>query len=191
MSLIPTIRTLNSKKILTTATILGLLAVLAGVAIAAQDRFRLKAPNGIAFSEFRGYEDWPDVAISQTEDGIKLIAANPTMIAAYRAGIPGNGNPFPEGSKIVKIEWSKKKNPKAPFAVLVPDTLRGVEFIEKDSQRFPEGNGWGYAQFLYDSASNTFTELGALPARAVDGECHACHTIVAANDFIFTAYPKR
>ena len=36
---------------------------------------------------------------------------------------PGqHGKPFPEGSVIVKIEWSKKKNPESPYSVVVPDT---------------------------------------------------------------------
>jgi hypothetical protein len=113
------------------------------------------------------------------------------MIEPYRAGIPGNGKPFPDGSKIVKIEWTKKSNPEAPFPVEAPDKLITVEFIEKDSRRFPDADGWGYAQFLYDPTSDTFTELGALPARALTGECHSCHTIVKAKDFIFTSYQKR
>lgn len=191
MSLIPTIGLLKDTRIRTTATVLGLLVALGGMAPAAQDRFALNALNGIAFSDFRGYEDWPDVAVSRTETGIKVISANPVMIEAYRAGIPGNGKPFPEGSKIVKIEWSQKANAESPTPVAVPDSLKSIEFIEKDSRRFGGTNGWGYAQFLYDAASDTFTEKGPLPARAVTGECHACHTIVAAKDYIFTAYPKR
>jgi len=122
--------------------------VLIGIAFAQQDRFTLRAPNGVAFSEFRGYETWPDVAVSQTADGIKAILANPVMINAYKVGIPGNGQPFPDGSMIVKIEWSKKKNPLSPYFVEVPDTLKSVSFIEKDSSRFPDTHGWGYAQFL-------------------------------------------
>src|SRR2546422_166184 len=70
------------------------------------------------------------------------------MINAYKKGIPGNGKPFPEGSKIVKIEWSKRKNPASPYPVMEPDTLKSVAFIEKDSKRFPEMSGWGYAQFF-------------------------------------------
>jgi len=173
------------------ATFAVVLGVFGGRAISEQDRFALKAPNGIAFSEFKGYEDWPDVALSHDEHDLKVIAANETMIKAYREGIPGNGKPFPDGSKIAKIGWSTKKNPEAPFDVVVPDTLKYVEFIEKDSKRFPESHGWGYAEFLYDAASGTFTEKGSLPERAVTGECHACHTIVAAKDYIFTAYPRR
>ena len=78
-----------------------LLAVLGSMALAAQDRYTLKVPNGLAFSEFRGYENWRDVAVSQTENGIKVVAANTVMINAYREGVPGNHKPFPEGSKIV------------------------------------------------------------------------------------------
>ena len=50
-----------------------LLAVLGGMALAAQDRFTVKVPNGIAFSDFRGYETWQNVAVSQTENGLKVI----------------------------------------------------------------------------------------------------------------------
>src|SRR3954449_10272205 len=163
-----------------------LFAGLGGMALAAQDRFTVKVPNGIAFSEFRGYETWQDVAVSQTENGLKVIAANNAMIKAFRGGVPGNGKRFPEGSKIVKIEWTEKKNPESPYFVMVPDTLKSVSFIEKDSKRFPDTNGWAYAQFLYDAASDT------LKATGNDAKCgYACHTTVAAKDYIFTAYPKR
>jgi hypothetical protein len=163
-----------------------LLAVLGGMALAAQDRFTLQVPNGLAFSEFRGYETWQNVAVSQTDNGLKVIAANDAMIDAYRQGVPGNGKPFPEGSKIVKIEWSPKKNPESPYFVMVPDTLKSVSFIEKDTKRFPDTNGWAYAQFLHDAASDTFKPNGN------DAQCgYACHTTVAAKDFIFTAYPQR
>src|SRR5436305_11495709 len=103
-----------------------LIVSLGGIAVAAQDRFTLQVPNGLSFSEFKGYENWQDVAVSQTENGLKVIAANNAMIDAYREGVPGNGKPFPEGSKIVKIEWSSKKNPESPYFVMVPDTLKSV-----------------------------------------------------------------
>ena len=162
------------------------LAVLGGMALAAQDRFTLKVPNGPAFSDVRGYENWQNVAVSQTENGLKVIAANTAMTNAYRNGIPGNGKQFPDGSKIVKIEWSAKKSTESPYFVMVPDTLKSVSFIEKDSKRFRDSGGWGYAQFHYDAASDTFTPFGN------DAACgYACHTAVKAKDYIFTAYPRR
>jgi hypothetical protein len=163
-----------------------LLAVLGSIALAAQDRYTLRVPNGLAFSEFRGYENWQYVAVSQTENGIKVIAANKVMINAYRQGVPGNHKPFPEGSKIVKIEWTSTKNPESPYFVMVPDTLKSVSFIEKNSKRFPDTHGWAYAQFGYDAASDAFTPHGN------DAKCgYECHSTVAAKDYIFTAYPKR
>lgn len=77
---------------------------MGGVALAAQDRFTLKVPDGLVFSEFKGYDTWEDVAVRQTETGLKVIAANPAMLNAYKSGIPGNGKHFPDGSKIAKIE---------------------------------------------------------------------------------------
>jgi hypothetical protein len=166
--------------------IIAVLLAVFSMALAAQDRYTLQVPNGLAFSDFRGYENWQDVAVSQTENGIKVIVANPAMIDAYRDGIPGNGKPFPDGSKVAKIEWSSKKNTESPYFVMVPDTLKSVSFIEKDTNRFPDTSGWAYAQFLYDAASDTFTPNGS------DAKCgYACHATVAAKDYIFTAYPKR
>src|SRR5262249_2104544 len=110
------------------------LTVQGSRAISAPDKYALQVPNGLAFSDFRGYEDWQVVAVSQTEDLLKAMVANPTMIDAYKAGVPGNGKPFPDGSKIVKIEWKPKKSTESPFAVRIPDTLQDVFLIEKDSK---------------------------------------------------------
>ena len=138
------------------------LSVLVALAMAAQDRYTVKVPNGLAFSEFRGYEDWQVVAPSQTDAAnvMRVILANPVMMKAYREGIPGNGKPFPDGSKIAKIEWQPRKITDAPFSATTPDTVPGdlteVEFIEKDAKRFADTNGWGYAVFDYDAASDTF-----------------------------------
>ena len=163
------------------------LAALGSVAVSAQDKYTLQVPNGLAFSDFRGYEDWQVVSVSQTEDLLKVEVANPTMIDAYRAGIPGNGKPFPDGSKIAKIEWRPKKMAESPFAVNVPDTLQDVFLIEKDSKRFPETKGWAYAVFDYQPTSDTFT-----PDATGTVNCgFACHTIVASKDYIFHSYQKR
>ena len=137
--------------------IAAVLAVLGGTAVSAQDKYALKTPSGIAFSDFRGYEGWEVVSVARTEEVLKVIVANPTMIDAYQAGIPGNGQPFPDGSKIAKLQWKPKKSTEAPFVVDVPDTFAQAFFMEKDSKRFPDSGGWGYALFNYAAASDTFT----------------------------------
>jgi len=180
---------MKSKHIPAIVIAMAMLAVLGGMALAAQDRFTVKAPNGVAFSEFRGYETWQDVAVSQVDDGLKVILGNPVMMKAYREGIPGNGKPFPDGSIVAKIEWSQRKNPASPYSVLEPDTLKSVSFIQKNSKRFPDTSGWGYAQFLYDAASDTFKPYGK--DSSFGKECYKCRTLVKARDYIFTSYPRR
>jgi hypothetical protein len=163
------------------------IAVLGGRAISAQDKYTVQVPGGLAFSEFRGYEDWQVVSVSQTEDLLKVMVANPVMIDAYKAGVPGNTQPFPDGSKIAKIEWKPKKMTESPFSVRVPDTLQDVFLIEKDNKRFPDTKGWAYAVFDYHPASDTFT-----PDASGTVNCgFACHTIVASRDYIFHSYQKR
>src|ERR1700683_3587666 len=163
------------------------LSVLGALVIAAQDKYTLSVPNGLAFSDFRGYANWQVVAVSQTEELLKVIVTTPAMSAAYRAGVPGNGKPCPDGSKSAKIEWKPKKSTEAPFSVRIPDTLQDVFLIEKNSKKFPDTKGWAYAAFDYDPASDTFKPD---PTGAVN--CgFACHTGVAAKDYIFTAYGKR
>src|ERR1700709_62680 len=124
-------------------------AVLGGTAICAQDKYALKSPDGIAFSDFKGYEDWAVVSSARTDEVLKVIVANPAMIAAYKAGAPGNGQPFPDGSMIAKLQWKPKKSTEAPFAVDVPDVFSQAFVMEKDSARFPKSGGWGYALFQY------------------------------------------
>jgi cytochrome P460 len=168
------------------AAVAAVLAALAGGAISAQDKYTVRVPNGLAFSEFRGFEDWPTVAVSQTGDLIEVIVANPVMIDAYRAGVPGNGKPFPDGSKVAKIHWNAKKSADAPNPTTVPDTLHDIDFMVRDSKRFRETGGWGWAEFDYDRASDTFTPLGN------GTNCgYECHTIAKAKDYVFTTYGKR
>jgi hypothetical protein len=167
--------------------IVSLLAALGGMALAAQDKYALQLPGGLPFADFRGYEDWQVVAVSQTDELLKVMVANPVMIEAYKAGIPGNGQPFPDGSKIAKIEWKPKKMTESPFAVNVPSTLQDVFLIEKDTKRFPDTKGWAYAVFDYNPAADTFA-----PDASGTVNCgFACHTIVAAKDYIFHSYQKR
>lgn len=172
----------------------GSLTVVGGLAIASQDRYTVSVPNGLAFSEFRGYEDWAAVSVSQTEGAIAVIVANPVMIEAYKAGVPENGKPFPEGSKIAKIHWKPEKSTEAPGPTTVPGAQQNVDFIVKDSKRFADSGGWGYAAFIYNAKSDTFTPatIDDQPPQENDAKCgFACHTIVSAKDYIFTAYGKR
>ena len=177
----------NPKSKLIVVTVLLGLAVVGGVAISAQDRYTLKLPNGLAFSDFKGYGDWQLISSAQTDDRMKVILGNPTIIAALKSGIPSNGKPFPDGSKIAKIQWKPKKSTEAPFAVNVPAALADLFFMEKDSRRFPNTGGWGYAQFDYDPALAIFTADQAGTPTCGNG----CHVAVKVKDYVFHPYEMR
>src|SRR3954466_7707795 len=171
------------------------LVVLGGIAVAQQDKYTLKVPGGLEFSEFRGYEGWQVVATSQSPS-LKLVAvilANPEMIEAYLSGIPGNGKAFPDGAKMAKIHWSPKMNPYFPDTT-VPGALHDVDFMVKDSKRFADSGGWGWAVFEYDAATDTFKPgtMASMPPQGNDAKCGlACHTVVKSRDYVFTEYGKR
>lgn len=179
------------------------IAVVSGSSSSAQekqDKYGLQIPGGLSFSEVRGYEQWQVVGPSFTEAAnvIRAIVANPVMIKAYEDGVPGNGKPFPDGSKIVKLEWRPKKITDPPFSAKTPDTVPGeleqVEFIVKDSQRFSDTHGWGYAMFDYDAATGAFAPAttASKPPVNHDAKCGAaCHELAASKGYIFTAYSKR
>ena len=180
------------KRVLLCAMVIVALAfaVLGGRTISAQDKqdkYSLKTPSGIAFSDFRGYEDWVVVSSTHTpNDRLKVMVANPTMIKAYRAGIPGDGRPFPDGSKIVKLQWKIKKERDATFDANVPDTFAEVFLMQKDSKRFPDSGGWGYAVFNYDPATDRFT-----PTADPTSCGHTCHVAVKAKNYVFHPYQTR
>ena len=175
----------------------SLLAVLGGRPISAQDtgqaKYTVRVPNGLAFSEFGGYEGWQTVSISHNEKLMAVILANPEMIKAYQSGIPANGKPFPDGSRMAKIHWNPKKLETLPTAT-VPASLHDVDFMVKDSKRFGDSGGWGWAAFEYDAAARTFAPAttAATPPQGNDAKCgFACHTIVKNRDYVFTDYQSR
>ncbi|MHA6204880.1 cytochrome P460 family protein [Dyella soli] len=184
----------NNSKLLI-AIVAATLVSLGGAALAlsGQDKYELKVPNGLAFSEFRGYEGWQLISVSENGGVYAAILGNPTIIDAFRSGIPGNGKPFPDGARMAKIHWIPKKLETFPAAT-VPATQHDVDFMVKDSKRFADSGGWGYAVFEYDATSDKFapgTEASK-PPQAHDAKCgFACHTIVKDRDYVFTDYRHR
>src|SRR5215469_835865 len=79
---------MNGKRI---AIVVLALAVASGMAMSAQDKYTAKLADGLPLSDWRGYEDWQLISTSKTDDRMKVILGNPTIIAAFKSGIPGNG----------------------------------------------------------------------------------------------------
>jgi hypothetical protein len=177
--------------------IVWIAALSGGLAISAQDagqsKYSVAVPGGLAFSEFKGYETWQTISLSRTERVVAVIVGNPTMIDAYRAGIPANGKPVPDGAKMAKIHWLPRPNQFFPTAT-VPGELVNVDFMVKDSTRFADSGGWGYAVFDYDNKSDAFTPgtRAGTPPQGNDAKCgFACHTAAKNRDYVFTEYGKR
>jgi hypothetical protein len=183
---------MNRKNMLMSGMAMVWLAVV-GLSVSAQDKYTVRVPGGLAMSEFRGYEGWQAISISRNEKVVAVILGNPVMIAAYEAGIPANGKPVPDGARMAKIHWLPKQNQFFPDAT-VPGALVNVDFMVKDSKRFADIGGWGYAVFDYNAASDTFTPgtSAGTPPQGNDATCGvACHTKAKARDFVFTEYGKR
>ena len=184
---------MNRKITVTIGLAAGWLAIVGAFAISAQVKYSVKVPGGLAFSDFKGYEAWQAISISRNERVVAVILGNPVMIDAYAAGIPGNGKPVPDGAKMAKVHWTPKQSEFFPDAT-VPGSLVNVDFMEKDSKRFTDSGGWGYAVFDYDAASDTFTPgtTAGTPPQGNDARCGvACHTRAKARDYVFTEYGKR
>ena len=186
---------MNRKSLWTIVIAVTWFSVLGVYALSAEGKNKdvVKVPGGLAMSEFQGYEGWQAISLSRNERVVAMILGNPVMIDAYRAGIPANGQPVPDGAKMAKIHWAPKPNAFFPDAT-VPGNLLNVDFMEKDSKRFADGGGWGYAVFDYDAESDTFkpgTRAGT-PPQGNDAKCGvACHTRAKARDYVFTEYGQR
>jgi hypothetical protein len=184
---------MNLKFLLSIVIATAAVAVFGAQAISAQDKYTVKVPGGLSFAEFRGYESWEVIAISDSGTALAVTVGNPAIIAAFKAGIPDNGKPFPDGAKMAKIHWNVKKSQYFP-TTSIPGTQHDVDLMVKDSKRFPDSNGWGYAYMKYDAATDTFSPATNedTPPQANDAKCGAaCHTIVKARDYVFTEYGHR
>ena len=160
----------------------ALLGGFAGVAIAQQDRYALKSGK-LSFGDFKGYENWRVVAVSREDNILKVILGNDVMIGAYKQGLPADGKSFPEGSKVVKIEWSLKKNPQSPYAVDVPDELQVVGTIEKDSKRFPTRMAGRMASSIMPPRRRLSRRRAATPSAAMPATPGWRHRIISSQAF--------
>jgi Cytochrome P460 len=153
------------------------LSLLTAFTAVAADTKVAPAPNGITIPE--GYKNWRLIAPSYRTDNktIRVIIGNDAAIAAVRAG---KTNPWPDGAILGKLVWKEKADEAWPTAI-VPGAFAHAEFMIKDSKKYAETGGWGYARWLgldqkpYGKDAN-FAQ-----------ECVACHTPRKPNDWVFTA----
>ena len=180
--------------LVTVISAISLVGLAAGAAMSGHDRYSPKVPNGLAFAEFKGYEGWQLISVSHNGSHYAAILGNPEMIAAFQAGIPDNGKPFPDGAKMAKLHWDPKTQVREPGQPVVPGTLHDVDFMVKDNKRFADSGGWGWAEFEYNAQSGTYKPgtTADSPPQSNDAKCgFACHTVVKGRDYVFTEYATR
>lgn len=135
------------------------------------------AIGDIAFP--KEYKDWRVINVSHRLDHhtLRAIVGNDKAVQAARKG---QTNPWPEGAVIGKILWKEKSDEKWDKAIVGRDFVH-AEFMIKDSDRYKEMGGWGYARWVGDKLKPYGKDY-----QSAARECHACHTIVKDNDFVFT-----
>ena len=124
-------------RMLTVAVLVAVVSTTRGSTVSAQDKNDVKVPGGLSMSEFKGYESWEFISLSKSDAAVAAILGNKAMIDAYKAGIPGNGKPFPDGAKMAKIHWSPTQSKTAPGPTTIAGALHDVDFMVKDSQAVP------------------------------------------------------
>jgi len=143
------------------------------------------APNGIAFPV--NYQDWAVVAVSHREDNktLRSIVGNPVAIKAIE---DGKTNPWPDGAILGKMVWKDRQDDHWKAAT-VPGKFIHAEFMFKDSQKWAETGGWGWARWL-----GTEQKPFGKDRVSASASCVACHTPVKGQDWVFTRpaiMPKR
>jgi hypothetical protein len=128
------------------------------------------------------YRDWKLISVAHEEgdlNDLRAILGNETAIKAYRNHV----RPFPDGTIIARLSWSyisSEENNKAfgRFQSFVAGPPINVQFMVKDSGKYAETGGWGFAQFKDDKPAG----------EEVHKTCFACHQSTKAQDYLFTHY---
>ncbi len=166
------------------------MALLGFITVALATDWELEAPTGLKFGLIKGYQNWHVVAMHYRTDKneLRYIIGNKIAVEAYRKGVPLNGKKFPDGTILVKIGYSLKRNPNFKSSI-EPDVIQRVEFMVKDSKRFRSTGGWGFARFVYDAKEKKYKVFGKTAKDYM--QCFNCHKLVEKRDFVFTDYVKR
>ena len=154
------------------ATLLGALALLSHETQGA-DTENHSPVYGVTIPP--GYRQWELVAPSQEApplNELRAILGNPTAIDAFR----NDKLPFPDGTILAKLAWQHVQSPTFPGAS-IPGNATTVQFMVKDSKRYPSTAGWGFGRFI-----------NGVPAdEAQHQTCFACHqALVRDHDYVFT-----
>ena len=126
------------------------------------------------------YIDWPVLGVALRTGAenttIRVITGNSTAVAAARAG---ETNPWPDGSGIADLVWSRGTNPDWAD-VIVHDEFAALAYMTKNAEEYADDGGWQYG--IWSGA-----ELQPSDNVEFDRDCVECHMRDAPdNDDMFT-----
>ena len=145
------------------------------------DLRKLRPMNGINpadYAEFWATSDWHLVTTRYRSDNgeQRFVYANDLAYDAMKEG----SMIFPDGAALGKLAFLATEDPQFPNS-FEPSNYTRLQIQVKDSKRFKELDGWSYYIHM-DSG-----ELIPAEDKANNAACHACHTLVADKDFVFSA----
>jgi hypothetical protein len=138
-----------------------------------------------------GYRDWRLISVNHLAGAggkLKQVRAqlgNDIAIKAFREG----KLPFPDGTVIAALHWNEASSeennkvldigfPGAGLQSSVAQSAENVQFMVKDSKKYAETGGWGFADFKNGKPGN----------EALHKTCFACHQPAKDRDYVFTRY---
>ena len=138
-----------------------------------------------------GYRDWRLISVNHLAGAggkLKQVRAqlgNDIAIKAFREG----KLPFPDGTVIAALHWNEASSeennkvldigfPGAGLQSSVAQSAENVQFMVKDSKKYAETGGWGFADFKNGKPGN----------EDLHKTCFACHQPAKDRDYVFTRY---
>lgn len=134
--------------------------------------------NGIHFKQYANFEKkWKLVTVRYRNDNreLRFVYANSIAWNAINKGI----KKYPEGSVFAKVAYLTQPDP-AFESSLGPSESRRFQYMVKDSKKYKEHNGWGYALF------NSYGEVNPEPIEQQVNACASCHNVIPERDYVFS-----
>ncbi|WP_373033735.1 cytochrome P460 family protein [Sulfurovum sp.] len=129
--------------------------------------------HGISYPD--GLQNWSAIAVSHRTDNntLRVILGNEIAVKAARSA---QTNPWPDGAVLAKVVW-KDTQLENWQAATAPGDFVHAEFMFKDSKKYAETYGWGWARWV-GMEQKPFNDGAQI--------CIACHTPVKNRDWVFT-----
>jgi hypothetical protein len=177
---------MNRKVLLPIAVVVFVGTVVYRVRALEQPNREVSPIYGVAIPS--GYREWQLIAVDNLlvagkTDQLRAQLGNSIAMKAFK----DKTLPFPDGAIIAAIHWTRvasgdnDKVLRGPFpgaeSFVIGSTVN-VQFMVKDSKKYAETGGWGFADF----------KNGKVGDRALHETCFACHMPAKDRDYVFTHY---